>query len=110
MLEHSSQDEPAVIFEVLSQATRRIDEGEKRDAYLTIPSLQVYALVEHESGAVVVYRCGEQGFVREDYEGLAAVLPLSKIEAEVPWRRFTNGGIQRGAGVGNQSGDALTLV
>ncbi|MGI8981483.1 MAG: Uma2 family endonuclease [Pirellulaceae bacterium] len=80
----SFQDEPAVIFEVLSQATRRIDEGEKRDAYQTIPSLQVYALVEQETAAVVVYRRGEQGFVREDYEGLAAVLPLSEIETELP--------------------------
>jgi len=80
----SFQDEPAVVFEVLSDATRRIDEGEKRDAYLTIPSLQVYALVEQESAAVVIYRRGEQGFIREEYDGLAAVLPLSEIEAELP--------------------------
>jgi Uma2 family endonuclease len=33
----SFQDEPAVIVEVMSDATRRIDEGEKKDAYLTIP-------------------------------------------------------------------------
>src|SRR5262245_43140779 len=35
----SFQDEPAVLFEVLSRKTRRIDEGEKKDAYLTIASL-----------------------------------------------------------------------
>src|SRR5713226_8672303 len=29
----SFQDEPVVLFEVLSRRTRRIDEGEKRDAY-----------------------------------------------------------------------------
>ncbi len=80
----SFQDEPAVIFEVLSSATRRIDEGEKRDAYHTIPSLCVYALVEQEAAAIVVYRRSDQGFVREDYEGLLAVLPLSEIEAELP--------------------------
>ena len=33
------QDAPAVLFEVVSAGTRRIDEGEKRDCYLTIPSL-----------------------------------------------------------------------
>jgi Uma2 family endonuclease len=32
------QDNPAVIIEVLSQSTRRTDEGEKREAYLSIPS------------------------------------------------------------------------
>ena len=37
----SYQDDPAVIAEVLSRRTRRIDEGEKKDAYLTIPSLNV---------------------------------------------------------------------
>jgi Uma2 family endonuclease len=37
----SFQDDPAVLFEVLSRRTRRIDEGEKKDAYLTIPSLSV---------------------------------------------------------------------
>ena len=30
----SFQDEPVVIIEVLSKQTRRIDEGEKKDAYL----------------------------------------------------------------------------
>lgn len=45
----SFQDEPAVIFEVLSRRTRRIDEGEMKDAYLQIPSLEVYALIEQET-------------------------------------------------------------
>jgi Uma2 family endonuclease len=58
----SFQDDPAVIFEVLSARTRRIDEGEKKDAYLTIPSLNVYALVEQETAALVVFRRTEQGF------------------------------------------------
>src|SRR5262245_49576375 len=42
------QDEPAALVEVLSRNTRRIDEGEKKDAYLTIPSLGVYLLVEQD--------------------------------------------------------------
>jgi len=78
------QDEPAAIFEVLSKETRRIDEGEKLEAYLTIPSLQVYALVEQESATVVVYRRAEEGFVREVYDGMEAVIPLSEIETELP--------------------------
>jgi Uma2 family endonuclease len=80
----SFQDEPAAIFEVLSKKTRRIDEGEKKDAYLTIPSLGVYALIEQDTAAVVVYRRTEQGFVREVYEGLDAVLPLPEIDVELP--------------------------
>lgn len=78
------QDEPAALFEVLSRKTRRIDEGEKKDAYLTIPSLGVYVLVEQQIPAVIVYRRTEQGFVREVHEGLDAVLPLPEIETELP--------------------------
>src|SRR5438067_7800525 len=64
----SFQDEPAVLVEVLSRRTRRIDEGEKKDAYLTIPSLSVYILLEQETAAAVVFRRTEQGFVREVHE------------------------------------------
>jgi Uma2 family endonuclease len=80
----SFQDEPAVLVEVLSRKTRRIDEGEKKDAYLTIPSLGVYLLVEQEMPAIVAYRRTEHGFVREVYEGLEAVVPLAEIEIELP--------------------------
>ena len=80
----SYQDEPAALFEVLSQKTRRIDEGEKKDAYLTIASLHVYGLIETECPRVVVYRRTPGGFVCEVYEGLEAVIPLPEIEAELP--------------------------
>ncbi|HWB01108.1 MAG TPA: Uma2 family endonuclease [Pirellulales bacterium] len=78
------QDEPRVIVEVLSRSTRRIDEGEKKDAYLMIPSLAVYLLVEQETPAIVALRRTEQGFVREVYAGAGAVVPLKEIEAELP--------------------------
>ena len=80
----SFQDEPAVLFEVLSRRTRRLDEGEKKDGYLTIPSLAVYVLVEQETAAVVAFRRSEGGFVREVYQGLDAVLPLREIGLDVP--------------------------
>jgi Uma2 family endonuclease len=80
----SFQDEPVVIVEVLSRNTRRIDEGEKKDGYLTIPSLSVYVLVEQESPAVVVFRRTPLGFVREVYEGLGMVVPLAEIGAVLP--------------------------
>lgn len=80
----SFQDDPAVIFEVLSRRTRRIDEGEKKDAYLTIPSLNVYALIAQDAAAVIVFRRTEGGFEREVYEGLNAVLPLAEIGIDLP--------------------------
>jgi Uma2 family endonuclease len=80
----SFQDDPAVVIEVLSRSTRRLDQGEKKDAYLTIPRLSVYVLVEQETAAAVVFRRTANGFVREVYQGLDAVLPLSEIGVELP--------------------------
>lgn len=85
------QDEPAVAVEVVSRTTRRIDEGEKKDAYLTIPSLSVYLIVEQESPAVVVFRRTEQGFFREDYAGAERAIPLPEIETELPLAEIFDG-------------------
>jgi Uma2 family endonuclease len=82
--EESYQDEPTIIVEVLSKRTRRTDEGEKKDAYLTIPSLVAYVLVEQDSAAVVVHRRTEHGFVREVYQGKNAAIPLAEIGIELP--------------------------
>jgi Uma2 family endonuclease len=87
----SFQDEPAVLFEVLSHPTRRIDEGEKKDAYLEIPSLVAYVLIEQDAPATVVFRRTAQGVRREVYQGLNAVLPLPEIEIELPLMEIYDG-------------------
>jgi Uma2 family endonuclease len=80
----SFQDAPVATVEVLSRATRRTDEGEKKDAYLTISSLSAYLLVEQESPAIVVHRRTEHGFVREVYTGLDAVVSLPDLDVQLP--------------------------
>jgi Uma2 family endonuclease len=81
--EDSFQDRPVVIAEVLSRNTRRIDQGEKKDAYLTIPTLCAYLLIEQDCPGVSVYRRTEQGFVLETYADMQAVIPLPEIETEL---------------------------
>lgn len=85
-LEEQFQDEPAVVFEVLSESTRRTDEQEKRLAYCSIPSLHAYVLLEQNGPAAVLWRRTGHGFVREDYSGLEAVLQLPEVEVQVPLR------------------------
>ncbi len=82
--EDTYQDRPVVVAEVVSDSTRRIDEGEKREAYLTIPSLMAYLIIETEDPRVVVHRRTANGFVAEVYEGVDAIIPLDSIEAELP--------------------------
>ena len=79
------QDQPVVIVEVLSDSTRRADLVEKRDAYLTLPSLKVLIFVEPEFPSVTVHRAkAEGGFDVERHSGLEASVPLPEIEAFLP--------------------------
>lgn len=80
----SFQDRPVVIVEVLSAKTRRVDQGEKRDAYLTIPSLQAYVLFEQSGAGATVYRRTEQGFVAEAYVEPNALIALDELGVHLP--------------------------
>lgn len=74
------QTQPVVIVEVLSPSTRRADLGEKRDAYLTMPSLKILLLVESDMTVVTVHRrLPEGGFARERHDGCDAVIPMPEI-------------------------------
>jgi Uma2 family endonuclease len=76
------QDQPVVIVEVLSDFTRRADLGEKRDAYLTIPSLKLLLFVESDSVAVTLHRRRpEGGFAVEYHSGHDNTIPLPEIDA-----------------------------
>lgn len=79
------QDQPVVVIEVLSDSTRRTDLGEKRDAYLTLPSLKVLLLVEPDAPSVLVHRRKlEGGFAIEHYHEFESITPLPEIEAFLP--------------------------
>jgi Uma2 family endonuclease len=87
----SFQDEPAVVVEVASPETRRIDSGEKLEAYTTIPSLSVYLIVEQDTAHVIAYRRGEGGFAREIHAGPTAVVPLPEIGCDLPLAELYDG-------------------
>ena len=72
-----------MIVEVLSDMTRRTDEGEKLDAYQTISALNVYVMFRQDSAGAVVYRrCGTE-FQREVYADHAAIILLPEIDVEL---------------------------
>jgi Uma2 family endonuclease len=62
----------------------RPDEGEKREAYLSIPTLAAYLIIETDRPRVVVHRRTDSGFIAEACEGTDAVIPLDAIDAELP--------------------------
>ena len=57
---------PSIIIEVLSKSTRRMDKTSKRFAYINIPSLQEYVLIEQDIVDIEVIRRSE-GWISKHY-------------------------------------------
>ncbi|MFN9508009.1 MAG: Uma2 family endonuclease [Planctomycetota bacterium] len=70
------QDHPVLIIEVLSPSTRAYDLHEKLDAYLSIPSLQCYIVLEQHQPIAYVMRRSNQGWIKETIQGLDATIHL----------------------------------
>ena len=77
-------DEPRVIFEVLSESTERTDRTEKRIHYQTLPTLDVYVLVDQARMAVTVYRRAEGEWTTELLTAATDVLALPTVECSLP--------------------------
>lgn len=83
LLDGVFQDKPSLIVEVLSESTRRTDEGEKLDAYQRIATLSAYLMFDQEMAGAIVYRRSGSEFLREVYSSIDAVILLPEIRAEL---------------------------
>lgn len=77
-------EEPRVIFEVLSESTRRTDHHEKKINYQTLPTLDVYVLVDQARTAVMVYRRAEGEWATELFTVVTDVLELPTMGCSLP--------------------------
>ncbi|MEO8334475.1 MAG: Uma2 family endonuclease [bacterium] len=79
-------DDPCFIVEVTSRSTRRIDHGEKLDAYLAMSSLQAYMIAEHDRALVTLHARDEGGtWQRHEVSAqgeLAIPCPRSRISLD----------------------------
>lgn len=78
------EENPTVIFEVLSPSTERFDNEEKKNAYLRCESLQAYVLVHSERVEVTIYTRRADGWDATIYNETSDTLPLPCIECELP--------------------------
>jgi Uma2 family endonuclease len=78
-------DKPAVIFEVLSDSTRRVDEGEKALLYWKLPSLVGYVLVEQDKVQATIRTRDGGG---EVLSGRDTMLRLPELGIEIPLAEF----------------------
>ena len=64
-----TKERPCLVVEVLSRTTRASDKREKREAYLAMPSLQSYLLIDSEKRSVTSYERSEAGWLERTWEG-----------------------------------------
>ena len=82
---------PTLVAEVISPATAARDHGFKREQYRSIPSLQVYLVIDQfEARVEVDSRQGDRWQSRE-YAGLDAIIPLSALDCELPLAEIYHG-------------------
>ena len=82
------RERPAVIFEVMSPETERIDRGEKAPTYHKIASVKAYVLVEQDRPLITVLHRADEGWRHEVLEGGKAILKLPMIDVEIPFERI----------------------
>ncbi|MFM8188040.1 MAG: Uma2 family endonuclease, partial [Pirellula sp.] len=70
------QDQPVLIIEVLSPSTRNYDLNEKLEAYLQIPSLECYIVLEQHQPIATVFRKTNDGFSRQLVQGTESIIDL----------------------------------
>jgi Uma2 family endonuclease len=88
---HGWREKPKVLFEILSDETRRIDEQEKRFHYLQIPCLHVYGRIEQDRAAAVIDRRSlneETDWKTEEVIGMEAVMEIPELGLRVPLREL----------------------
>ena len=77
-------DYPSIIFEVLSPDTARLDQREKRWAYQTLDSLQIYVLVDQFKAELNVWRRVGDGWETETLAGKDAVFSIAEPSIVLP--------------------------
>lgn len=82
---------PTLVAEVISPTTADRDRGFKRDQYRSIPSLQVYLVIDQFQAHVEVDSRQDDGWQTQEYAGLEAIIPLPILGCELPLAEIYDG-------------------
>jgi Uma2 family endonuclease len=75
---------PVVLVEVLSEATREYDRGEKFDLYKTISTLREYVLIEQGDFSVEHFVLKRKSWTPKKLPSLGSKLRLVSVDVEIP--------------------------
>lgn len=89
--DRNAMTNPAVLVEVLSDATEAYDRGEKFDHYRQVPSLRDYVLVSQHKRQVELYSRGERGRWELSVAGAGESIRLTAMNGAVEVDRIYAG-------------------
>lgn len=75
---------PTLVAEVISPTTAHKDRGFKREQYQSIPSLQVYLVIEQFEAQVEVDSRQDDIWQTQEFAGLDAIVPLPALNCDLP--------------------------
>jgi Uma2 family endonuclease len=84
-------EHPVLLVEILSDSTADFDRGTKRAAYLKIPSLREYALIDPDLRAAEIYRRNADGTWLLIDCAVRSELELQSVELKVPFSEIFEG-------------------
>ncbi len=84
------KEKPCLIVEVLSRSTASMDRREKVDAYLSLPTLQAYILVDSQMRRVEAFTRTPEGWREEHWQG-DGVVPFACLDASLEFAQIYRG-------------------
>ncbi len=81
---------PCLIVEVLSRSTASMDRREKVDAYLSLPTLQAYVLVDSQMRRVEAFTRTPEGWREEHWQG-DGVVPFACLDTSLEFAQVYRG-------------------
>ena len=82
---------PALVAEVISPASAEKDRGFKRALYQSIPSLQIYLIIDQFQSQVEVDSRLNDNWQTQEYAGLGAIVPLPALNCDLPLAEIYEG-------------------
>lgn len=79
---------PVVLIEVLSDATREYDRGQKFTLYKEIPTLREYVTVEQTEAQVDTFQLSERRWVSATCDNLDSSVTLESLNITIPMREI----------------------
>ena len=84
------KEKPCLIVEILSRSTASTDRREKVDAYLSLPTLQSYVLVDSQMKRVEAFMRTPEGWREESWQGTGNV-PFACLDTSLDFEAIYRG-------------------